>query len=38
MAFYGGSTLVGITPGDPPDAESDSKVSKAMLYNLIFGF
>jgi MFS family permease len=37
MAFYGGSTLVGITPGDPSSLESDSKVSKAMLYNVIFG-
>ncbi|KAF5560546.1 myo-inositol transport ITR1 [Fusarium napiforme] len=33
MAFYGGTTLVGIGPGDQP---SDHQISKAMLYNLIF--
>ncbi|KAF4334827.1 sugar transporter [Fusarium beomiforme] len=34
MAFYGGTTLVGMNPGQQP---TDSQISKAMLYNLIFG-
>ncbi|KAF4958984.1 hypothetical protein FSARC_10887 [Fusarium sarcochroum] len=34
MAFYGGTTLVGISPGDTPVGNS---ISKAMVYNLIFG-
>lgn len=34
MAFYGGTTLVGIKPGEQPTEDS---ISKAMLYNLIFG-
>ncbi|KAF5592948.1 sugar transporter [Fusarium subglutinans] len=34
MAFYGGTTLVGVGPGNHP---SDNQISKAMLYNLIFG-
>ncbi|KAF5598811.1 sugar transporter [Fusarium pseudocircinatum] len=34
MAFYGGTTLVGLGPGDKPE---EDQVSKAMLYNLIFG-
>ncbi|KAF4440065.1 hypothetical protein F53441_12387 [Fusarium austroafricanum] len=34
MAFYGGTTLVGITPGNVPEA---NQISRAMLYNLIFG-
>lgn len=34
MAFYGGTTLVGLGPGDQP---TDDQISKAMLYNLIFG-
>lgn len=35
MAFYGGTTLVGIAPGDVPDSD---QVLAAMIYNLIFGF
>ncbi|KAH7189087.1 uncharacterized protein B0J16DRAFT_397081 [Fusarium flagelliforme] len=35
MAFYGGTTLVGIAPGDVPDS---GQVLAAMIYNLIFGF
>lgn len=34
MAFYGGTTLVGITPGNVPDG---GQILKAMVYNLIFG-
>ncbi|VTT68304.1 unnamed protein product [Fusarium fujikuroi] len=34
MAFYGGTTLVGISPGNQP---TEDQISKAMLYNLIFG-
>ncbi|KAG5744175.1 hypothetical protein H9Q69_013680 [Fusarium xylarioides] len=34
MAFYGGTTLVGLGPGDQP---TEDQISKAMLYNLIFG-
>lgn len=34
MAFYGGTTLVGIAPGDVPD---NGQVLAAMVYNLIFG-
>ncbi|WXC61445.1 hypothetical protein SNK03_007320 [Fusarium graminearum] len=34
MAFYGGTTLVGITPGNVPDG---GQIMKAMVYNLIFG-
>ncbi|KAF4431003.1 myo-inositol transport ITR1 [Fusarium acutatum] len=34
MAFYGGTTLVDIGPGDAP---TEDQISKAMLYNLIFG-
>ncbi|KAL7767241.1 hypothetical protein ACKLNR_001542 [Fusarium oxysporum f. sp. zingiberi] len=34
MAFYGGTTLVGIGPGQQP---TEVQISKAMLYNLIFG-
>ncbi|RGP66942.1 hypothetical protein FSPOR_6324 [Fusarium sporotrichioides] len=35
MAFYGGTTLVGIAPGDVPDR---GQILEAMVYNLIFGF
>ncbi|KAG4263635.1 hypothetical protein FPRO03_09942 [Fusarium proliferatum] len=34
MAFYGGTTLAGISPGNQP---TEDEISKAMLYNLIFG-
>ncbi|KAM0554046.1 hypothetical protein ACHAPJ_007121 [Fusarium lateritium] len=34
MAFYGGTTLVGILPGNAP---TENSISNAMVYNLIFG-